>query len=166
MTAALVLAFIYVNAIADCPPAFSAVAPRVTAYIAAHPGGVPLGGNEISYDGGALIVSVGPTPGIHPLAVADCTPGWFCFYEHTGYGYPRGRLSSCGWQNLATWGWQDRIESVYDNQSSGSVAFIHHTPGTSHSQDSVIFSVSVNFRGIADVRPYRDMADYVYRYCP
>jgi hypothetical protein len=138
----------------------------VSAYLAGHPGGRPLNAYEISYGRGALVVDVAPGPGAHTSSVADCPAGWFCFYEHTGYGYPRGRLSSCGWQDLATWGWQDRIASAYDSQSSGSVSFINHTPGASHATDQTIFSISVLHRGIPDVRPYRDMADYVYRYCP
>jgi hypothetical protein len=140
-----------------------APADRVAAYLAAHPGGVRINANEISYGGGTFIVTVvGPE---QTIAAVDCPAGWYCFYEHTSYGYPRGKLSSCGWQDLAWWGWQDRVESAYYNLLTGATVFIHHTPGTSHSQDYRLFQIDVVNRGIADVYPYRNMADYVYRYC-
>jgi hypothetical protein len=146
---------------ASAPPVAST--DRVTAYLAAHPGGVRINANEISYGGGRFIVTVvGPA---QTLASSDCPAGWFCFYEHTSYGYPRGKLSSCGWQDLAWWGWQDRVESAYYNLLNGATVFIHHTPGTSNSSDYRLFQIDVVNRGIPDVYPYRNMADYVYRYC-
>jgi hypothetical protein len=91
--------------------------------------------------------------------------GWFCFYDNINYGYPRGKLSSCGWQDLATWGWQNRVASAYYQLGNGSTAFLNHVPGTNHAYDQVLFTIDVVSRGIGDVYPYRDMADYMYRSC-
>jgi hypothetical protein len=126
----------------------------VAAYLAAHPGGRPLGGADIGY-GGGLIVTVAAPP--RQDALVDCPSGWFCFYDRPAYGYPRGKLSSCGWQSLATWGWQDRVESAYYNLSRGSVQFLDGGYG--------LFQIGVGYRAIADTSPYRNMATDVYRYC-
>lgn len=130
-------------------------------YLAAYPGGVQINATDIAY--GILIVSVAPEPGI--LATPDCPSGWFCFYDDINFGYPRGKLSSCGWQDLAWWGWHDRTESVHYNMSSGSVWFINHASGTTHTNDVLLFQVSTAVRTDADVSPYRNMADHVYRDC-
>lgn len=45
----------------------------------------------------ALPSSTGP---ISVAASPDCPTGWFCFYDGAAYVYPRGRLSSCGFQGV------------------------------------------------------------------
>jgi hypothetical protein len=131
---------------------------QVIAYLTSHPGGRQINPTDISYGNGAFIVSV---VRLAPLAAPDCPSGWFCFYDGINYGYPRGKLSSCGFQDLGTWGWRNRTESVHYNMSTGSVTFINETGTT----DTSLFSVSTSRRTIADVSPYRNQADYVYRYC-
>lgn len=132
------------------PPASGLVAE----YLSKHPGGTVINNNEISYDNGRFVVTLVP-PSAN--AVVDCPAGWFCFYDRTAYGYPRGRLSDCGWQSLITYGWQDRVESVYYNLSRGSVEFRDYgTP---------IFSVSAAAKADSDVSPYRNRATEVYRRC-
>lgn len=128
----------------------------VSEYLADHPGGVIVNDNEISYDGGRFVVTL-TRPAHTRAAVADCPSGWFCFYDRTGYGYPRGRLSDCGRQNLATWGWQYRVESAHYNLASGSVAFLY--------SGSRLFSVGAAARALGDVAPYRNWATHVHRYC-
>ncbi|MFY1690945.1 peptidase inhibitor family I36 protein [Plantactinospora sp. WMMB782] len=90
-------------------------------------------------------------------AVADCPQGWFCFYDRTSYGYPRGRRSDCGRQDPAAWGWRYRVESAHYNLSSGSVAFLY--------SGSRLFSVGAAARALGDVAPYRNWATHVHRYC-
>src|SRR5688572_20780788 len=83
---------------------------QINAHLAAYPGGKQIGPHEISYANGQFVmtfVRTGPA-----IAAPDCPWGWFCFYDQISYGYPRGKLSSCGWQDLANWGWQNRTESV------------------------------------------------------
>jgi len=154
-----ILLLVVVGVVAVPAPASARLQGQVNAYLAAHPGGKQIGANEISYGDGAFIVSVAPESGIQ--GVPDCPSGWFCFYDKIFYGYPRGKLSDCGWQDLAWWGWQDRTESVHHNQSSGTVSFIDETGST----DTVIFWVSPGKRTIADVNPHRNKANYVYRAC-
>ncbi|MGN9808195.1 hypothetical protein ACTMSW_02390 [Micromonospora sp. BQ11] len=144
-------------------PAWAAMGDRAAArqelarFLAAHPGGTVLNDNEVSYHGGALVVTLRAPVGTYGFA--DCPWGWFCFYEWPNYGYPRGKLSSCGWQNLATWQWQFRVESAHYNLGSGYVAF-------RYGYDTELFRVSASNRVRSDAAPWRNWANYVYRYCP
>lgn len=148
---------------AAADPRTDPVQQQVDAYLAEHPGGEQINATEISYGGGVFIVTVVREVGT--LASPDCPSGWFCFYDDLNYGYPRGKLSSCGWQDLAWWAWHDRTESVHYNLSTGSVWFINHGEGTSHSNDVSLFDANTVVRARADVSPYRNVADHVYRYC-
>ncbi|GAA2384425.1 peptidase inhibitor family I36 protein [Dactylosporangium salmoneum] len=131
------------------------VAADVAAYLAAHPGGHPLGGTGIAYGGGVFVVTLRAPA--QQNAVVDCPAGWFCFYDRPDYGYPRGKLSSCGWQSLAYWGWQDRVESAYYNIGKGGVQF---WDGSTY-----LFAISADARARGDASPYRNRATDVYRYC-
>ncbi|WP_040392747.1 peptidase inhibitor family I36 protein [Catelliglobosispora koreensis] len=137
---------------------------KIDAHLARYPGGTQISDTEVAYAGGTFVITFA-APEVSVNGVADCPSGWFCFYEHTNFGYPRGKLSSCGWQDLAWWGWHDRTEAVHFNQSGGSVVFISHVGPPDHSYDYGLFSVSTGRRTISDVYPYRNMADHVYRYC-
>ncbi|MEU0154387.1 hypothetical protein [Micromonospora fulviviridis] len=127
-------------------------------YLAAHPGGTVVNDNEISYQGGRFVVTLRRAE-VGTTATADCPWGWYCFYEWPNFGYPRGRLSSCGWQNLATWSWQYRVESAHYNLGSGYVSFYYYF-------DQRLFDVGAGNRVRSDASPYRNWANYVYRYCP
>jgi hypothetical protein len=137
------------------PASAAPVRPEVAGYLAVHPGGRLMNGNDISYAGGRFVVTV--VAPRQESALVDCPSGWYCFYDRPAYGYPRGKLSSCGWQSLAAWGWQDRVESAYYNLSSGSVQFLDY--------GFPLFQIGVGARAIADVSPYRNRATEVYRYC-
>ena len=127
---------------------------RIARYLAAHPGGTPLNDNEISYAGGALVVTLAAPPMADAL---DCPAGWFCFYDRPGYGYPRGKLSSCGRQNLATWGWQYRTESAYYTPARGSVRFYYN--------NQLLYELTAGQPNKPDFWPYRNLANYVERVC-
>ncbi|MEV0568470.1 peptidase inhibitor family I36 protein [Dactylosporangium sp. NPDC050588] len=145
--------------IAAAPAAAAPVAPGTASYLAEHPGGTLVAPNEISYDGGRFVVTL--TPPVqepeHTNAYVDCPKGWFCFYDRPDYGYPRGKLSSCSWQSLATYGWQDRVESAYYNLDRGAVQFFDYGTG--------LFTVGVGYRSIAYVGSAMNRATDVYRYC-
>ena len=160
--ATIVAALLALLASAAVPQAAAGADP-VEEYLAKYPGGVRINATEISYGGGIFVVTV--TRGTGVQASPDCPSGWFCFYEDINYGYPRGKLSSCGWQDLAWWSWHDRTESVHYNLSTGSVSFLNHAPGTSHANDTHLFDVSTSLPTRPDVSPYRNMADHVYRFC-
>ncbi|MEV6690357.1 hypothetical protein AB0M35_02605 [Micromonospora sp. NPDC051196] len=101
----------------------------------------------------------GPAVRAGTYAAADCPRGWFCFYDLPNFGYPRGQLSSCGWQSLSTWSWQFRVDSAHFNLDSGYVAFYYQ-------KTQELFRISAVNRVRSDAAPKRDWATHVYRYCP
>ena len=144
-------------------PPTTPVQAQINAQLAAYPGGTQINATEISYANGKFIITF--VPAGTSINAADCPSGWFCFYDQVNFGYPRGKLSDCGWQDLAWWGWQDRTESVHYNMSTGSVSFINHGSAADHSFDVTIFGVSTSVPTDNDVSPYRNQADHVYRFC-
>ncbi|MEV0269751.1 peptidase inhibitor family I36 protein [Hamadaea sp. NPDC050747] len=137
---------------------------EINTYLAANPGGTQINATDISYSGGAFIVTLGRTTSLS--LAADCPAGWFCFYDATDYNGARGRLSSCGWQDLAQWNWNDRVVSAYYNtQKSGYVDFLDHAAGyTSHGHDTKLFTISASSPGLRLV-PYPYRADHVNYHC-
>ncbi|HEU5110496.1 MAG TPA: peptidase inhibitor family I36 protein [Micromonosporaceae bacterium] len=165
-----VLAIVAVLAAAGLVPAVASAAPpapsgpaavqrAVDDYLAGHPGGKQVSATDIAYGDGAFVVSV-VRPDPRTAASADCPRGWFCFYDRIDFGYPRGKLSDCGLQDLAEWQWRNRTESVHYNMSTGSTSFINDG-----SPDTILFTVSTTRRTIANVGTHRNKADYVYRTC-
>jgi hypothetical protein len=142
----------------------STVQAQINQQLARYPGGKQINATEVAYGDGAFVITFA-RPQVGVDGIADCPQSWFCFYEHTNFGYPRGKLSSCGWQDLTWWGWQDRTESVHYNMSSGSVTFIEHSGPPDHSGDYGLFNVGTGNRTMSDVYPYRNMANHVYRFC-
>lgn len=145
------------------PPTGPNVQAQIDAHLAEHPGGKQINATEVSYANGAFVISFVRTG--QSTDGPNCPRGWFCFYDHLNYGFPMGKLSSCGWQDLAWWGWNDRTESAYYNLPYGSVTFINHGAYPNHSDDDPIFSLNTSRRGLGDVAPYRNAADHVYRSC-
>ncbi|MEU8267212.1 peptidase inhibitor family I36 protein [Sphaerisporangium sp. NPDC049002] len=109
------------------------------------PGGVQTSRNEISYADGTFVVTYALPERVTVAAVADCPSGWFCFYDGKDFGYPRGKLSSCGWQDLANWGWNDRTTSVHNN-IKWQLGFREHddlgNPAYGHQYDYPLWSSS------------------------
>jgi len=136
---------------------------QIDAHLRAYPGGVQTGPTEITYDNGVFVMTFVRSE-VSAEGLADCPWGWFCFYDFINYGYPRGKLSDCGWQDLAQWGWSNRTESAHYNMASGSVAFINHS-GQNHAFDVSVFGVGTSEPNLADTYPYRNTADHVQRYC-
>lgn len=129
------------------------------------PGGKQTAPNEVSYDGGKFVVTYA-LPGATALAAPDCPSGWFCFYDYTSWGYPRGRLSSCGWQDLGAYGWNDRTEST-DSSVGNPVSYSNHrdygNPANGHTYDYHLFYSYAN--SAASSVPYPNQADHVNRLC-
>lgn len=135
---------------------------QITAHLAAFPGGTQINSREISYAGGTFIMTFG-TSGSRVAATPSCTIGWFCFYELKNYGGLKGKLSSCGWQDLGWYGWRNRVDSAFynDNDRNGFVSF-YNIVG---SGDEHLFTISTASPRRASVDPNGNKADLVYRYC-
>jgi hypothetical protein len=131
------------------------------------PGGVQIDENEVAYQGGAFVMTFAlPEQAIRPRATADCPSGWFCFYDHANFGYPRGKLSDHGWQDLGPFGWSDRTESVHNNTTTR-VEFDNHVdfgdPANGHTFDELdIFGADAHTTLSTVSRP--NTADHVFRF--
>jgi hypothetical protein len=136
---------------------------QIDAHLRAYPGGEQINANEISYNDGAFVITF--TRPVGAFAAPDCPSGYYCYYDGINYTYPRGRLASCAWQDLAWTGWNDRTESVHFNKASGAVSFLNHGSVPSHDSDRVLFTVNTSVRLRSDVAPYRNMADHVRPTC-
>ena len=130
------------------------------------PGGTQTAANEVTYDNGKFVVTFALPGRAKAFAVEDCPNGWFCFYDHTGYGYPRGKLSDCYWQDLGAYGWSDRTESS-SNGASDDVWYINHddggNPANGHGGDEWLwYDMPAFAKGNV---PNPNQADHVYLDC-
>jgi Peptidase inhibitor family I36 len=157
---AVVLALI--AALTPTPLADSDLQQQVDDYLAAHPGGIQINATDIVYDSGTFVVTVARPH--NSIDGPDCPTGWFCFYSDPDYRGQRGKLQDCGWQDLARWGWQDKIESAHYNLPDGTVWFIDHT-SSNHTDDKSLFDIGASRRARSNVTPYQNRADHVYRIC-
>ncbi|MEV0560974.1 hypothetical protein [Dactylosporangium sp. NPDC050588] len=134
------------------PGAAADVQRKVDLYLAANPGGRQTGPGQVSYNGGAVVITVAGGRAV------DCPLGSVCFYDRPDFGFPRGEVHDCGWQDLSTFGWQDRIESAVFNRSHGLAQFFDSgTP---------LFSVGVGHRSLPDAgTEARNRATQVYVHC-
>jgi hypothetical protein len=123
------------------------------------PGGKQTAVNEVSYADGKFVVTFAlpsSSGSFTTAAAADCPVGWFCFYDGANFGYPRGKLSDCGWQDLANWGWQDRTSSVHNNRGPR-VDYINFF--------DVFLFANTNGQAIASLGSNNNKADHVRLYC-
>ncbi|WP_169734300.1 peptidase inhibitor family I36 protein [Hamadaea tsunoensis] len=164
--AAVAVGILLTNAITPATPAAAAdsLQRQIDSYLATHPGGTQINATDLSYSSGQFIVTFGrPPAGAAAATTSICPSGWFCFFTDPDYGGLRGKLSSCGWQDLAYWGWDNQVMSAYYNLSTGSVDFLNHVgSGGSHATDTVEFTIGTSRRGAALVMP---TADHVNRHC-
>lgn len=137
-----------------------------------YPGGVQTAANEVSYDGGGFVITFAQPAdarsGVAVLGTADCPEDSFCFYDYTDFGYPRGRLSSCGAQDLSQYGWNDRADSQHNNTWDG-VSFFNHI-GAFHGYFSISSSdVEVEYASSLTGWDFnwddRNIIDHVARWC-
>ncbi|MEV6969243.1 peptidase inhibitor family I36 protein [Hamadaea sp. NPDC051192] len=137
-----------------------------------YPGGEQTAANEVAYDNGKFVITFAQpadapdASGVGILGAPDCPSGWFCFYDYANYGYPRGKLSDCGAQDLSQYGWNDRAESQHNNTYTG-VSFFNHI-GAFHGY----FSISSSDQELAFASSltaanfdYPNMIDHVSRFC-
>ncbi|MFY1623643.1 hypothetical protein ACN268_10585 [Micromonospora sp. WMMD735] len=156
---------------------------QINAHLKRAPGGVQISKNQISYMGGKFImtfalpgqvegtdptrsapdVAADPTNSTALAGSSKCSALWFCFFDGVNYTYPRGQLSDCGFQDLNSFGWVDRVESVAQNLLGGYVDYRNHTSG-GHGNDEFLFFTDTLYTQHSTV-PYPNVADHVYNNC-
>ncbi|MEU4567718.1 peptidase inhibitor family I36 protein [Micromonospora sp. NPDC023956] len=159
----LLLSFGTASPSALASPSDQARQQRIEAHLKAYPGGIQINANEISYAGRSFVMSFERS--VRSLQGADCPSGMVCYYEGRNFGYPRGRYSGCSWLDLASLGWNDRMESVHYNAPTGTAYFWNHGSVDSHAYDSLLFRYGTGNRIDADLSPNLNKADHVERRC-
>lgn len=86
--------FAPVSATAVGPEDYPSMAERVAQVVAEH-GGEQTGWNQVSWDGGAAVLTLAPTATIAPLAAAACTAGKYSVYSQISYGGSELAFTAC-----------------------------------------------------------------------
>ncbi|TMR91449.1 peptidase inhibitor family I36 protein, partial [Nonomuraea basaltis] len=87
------------------PPAKTALEQQIAEQLRRAPGGQIINDRQISYDNGAVIVTVTAAEEISTTALNDCPAGWFCLWAGTSYKGNRYQFRDEGyWQDLDRYG--------------------------------------------------------------
>lgn len=145
----------------------AALEEQVALYMKRTPGGTRISKTEVSYDDGAFVMEFADPARAKAtvLAEPDCPSGWYCFYEGYHYRYPRGRLSDCGWQDLARWNWQDRMSSYHN--TTPRLVFLYNHVDPAHIGDEELWQMW-GYEAWPNL-PWPtvdDKVDHVEKWCP
>lgn len=93
---------------------------RVNAALAEVPGGVQTAWNEVSWDDGAVVLTLAPEGVATAAAVGSCASGTFCAYAKVGYTGTKLTFSTCtsGLSVAAL----PQVRSIANARSSGTVS--------------------------------------------
>ncbi len=120
-----------------------------------HPGAVQTGVDEISFDNGEVVLSLGESRAARP-----CPRGWFCVYQNSNHGGRMLRFSQCRRHNLGDYGFRDQASS-WMNQSSRNVR-VHNDLTARPDQQLWAMPSRAQSRFVGAAR--NDKADYIT--CP
>ena len=67
---------------------------QIDSILAEHPGGVQTGPNTISWDDGAVILTLA-LDGLAPMSVGNCTTNYYCAYTGTTLSGSKLSFASC-----------------------------------------------------------------------
>lgn len=119
-------------------PADPSLQARIDLELNRYPGGKQISPNQISYNGGAAILTFA-LPG-QALAAA-CPSGYVCMYKGRSFSGDHLDLNTCSWYDLAWRNWQDQTVSVR-NARGVAVAFENHGNVPSHTSDRWLFTIN------------------------
>lgn len=150
LTSALITLVTATPAAADTAPAQTPMQQRVSAALAAEPGGEQTAWNEISWDNGAVVLTLASDTAIASVAaqVGTCTSGNFCAYSSANYGGNKLTFSTCT-SGLSVAGLGGPVRSIANSRSSGTVraynggtVVLTVAPGTGKNTLATITSLS------------------------
>lgn len=112
---------------------------RIDAVLEAHPDGVQIDANEVSFDGGKIVLTLAATPtsslsaliGVQPLSVGSCASGYYCVWSSTNYGGNKLSLSGClasGYSVNLTSYLATRYSAA--NNKNGAIEKLYNSSGT------------------------------------
>lgn len=91
---------------------------RVDDVIQEH-GGVQSGWNEVTWDDGAVVLTIEPRGGFAPFAVGTCATGTYCVYSGPNRTGSKIAFSTCANHSVSPLG--GPVRSMANARSSGSV---------------------------------------------
>lgn len=93
---------------------------RIDEVLREHPGGDQTAWNEISWDDGAVILTLASTYITPFAAVGGCTSGRFCAYNQTGYRGDKLTFSTCTSSHSVS-ALAGAVRSIANSRSTGSI---------------------------------------------
>lgn len=133
----------------------------VTAFLAAHPDARRAGTHQVSWDGGAVVMTFPDrSSGARDLRAAStgCAAGWSCLYEHSDYGGRRLQFRDCGYtQHLGNYGFANAATSWIN--SRGAAAIVRDLP-----TGRLLWTAGAYARS-RNVGSANDRADTIYLSC-
>ncbi|MFD9334160.1 peptidase inhibitor family I36 protein [Streptomyces sp. NPDC060028] len=112
---------------------------QIDEQLAQTPGGKRIGLNQAAWRDGKAVMTW-PLPGetkaravnepSAALGSPNCSYGWTCLYEHANYDGRRLTWSDCNFENLATWGFNDKATSWHNNQTNGTITTVYNWTGS------------------------------------
>lgn len=96
---------------------------RISAALAATPGGVQTGWNEISWDDGAVVLTLASGDTVMTAAVSgsNCAVGAFCVYSGQGYKGNKLTFTTCTSNHSVAGLAGGSVRSIANARSSGNV---------------------------------------------
>lgn len=93
---------------------------RVAAVMEENPGGTRIGWNEVTWEGGDVVLTLSATTDAAAKAVGGCTSGRFCAYSLPGYLGNKLTFSTCT-SNHSVSALGGAVRSIANSRSSGTV---------------------------------------------
>jgi len=125
---------------AAAAPIGSPVQSQIDAALAASPGGTQINENQISWEDGAVILTIplpgeryalGPGEEVGASGTHDCDYTFTCLYEHEQFEGRRLDFSKCGViYDLGNWNFNDMASSYHNNQSGGARTTVYNWEGS------------------------------------
>lgn len=91
---------------------------RVDQVLLEYPGGTQIAANEISWEDGAVVLTLAPTGGVTPLAVGSCATDSYCAYNGSGLSGSKLTFWDCGTYSTTVLG---TVRSVANARTGGYV---------------------------------------------
>jgi hypothetical protein len=133
---------------------------RIDMQLNRYPGGKQISANQISYDGGAVVLSFA-VPG--QVLASTCPTGYVCLYKGRSFSGDHLDLNTCAWYDLGWNRWQDQTRSVR-NARSRPVAFDNHGSVPSHASDRWLFTINSG-ASAANLGAHEGKADHIRPQC-
>lgn len=122
LTAALAAALLFVGA----SPAYAGPRPigvqeQIDAALREFPGGRQISANAVSWDGGAVVLTIAAPGALAPMAVGSCATGTYCAYNGVSLTGSKLAFTACS-TTVSLAALPGLVRSIANGRTSGTVA--------------------------------------------